>query len=195
MGQWVNSIKQSATTGAGGANVWSHRLLKELMVPDQLSKTKSPYKSLLLDADIRVAIRRTTRVDENEGDIIEDLGITPDFVHEMTRNDVLNNNEDLNSATIDLIANSKLYTIQIVIQERDDKLPIVELTTKNVDRIDATVETVQLRSLTPRRGKCSIDLQQELGDSNLKSIEIEIRGYSVNRLVVCHRKKITISYG
>ena len=49
-------------TGAGGANVWSHALLRELMVPDNEAETHSPYRPLPHAADLRVAVRRTVRV-------------------------------------------------------------------------------------------------------------------------------------
>jgi len=87
----------------------------------------------------------------------------------------------------------KRYMIDIEFKERDDALPMLELKTINVDRIDATIGTIQLRSLYPTQGKCQIDLQQELGESDIDSIRIEIRGYSVNRLVARHRKQFTLS--
>ena len=174
-------------TGAGGANVWSHRLLSQLMVPDQSANTHSPYKPLAHGADIRVAIRRTIRVGENEGDIIEDLGIIPDTIHRMTRKDVMQNNADLMVSAINLIANAKRYTIDIEVTVQEHGLPIIELLTGNVDRIDVTVGNIQLRSLYPDDEKISIDLQQELGDSKMKSAWVEMRGFSENTLVVCRR--------
>jgi len=177
-------------TGAGGANVWSHALLSQLMIPDQSAETHSPYKPLPHGADIRVAIRRMIRVGENEGDIIEDLGIIPDTLHQMTRDDVLQGNKDLILTAINLIADAKRYTIDIKIKDRDDALPLLELITKNVDRIDATIGSIQLRSIYPAKGQSQIDLQQELEDSDVKSVLLEIRGYSANRLVVRHRRQL-----
>jgi hypothetical protein len=184
-----------ANTGAGGANVWSHRLLSELMISDQSEETHSPYKSLPHGTDIRVAIRRMIRVGESEGDIIEDLGIVPDIVHQLTRDDVLQNNKDLIATAISLIADAKQYTIDMNIKEHEDTLPILELETTNIDRIDATIGTIQLHSIYPRAGKCQIDLQQELGENDITNDCIEIRGYSANRLVVRIQKQLAYSTG
>ncbi|MCI0508228.1 MAG: amidohydrolase family protein [Gammaproteobacteria bacterium] len=182
-----------ANTGAGGANVWSHHLLSQLMIPDQMAETASPYKPLPHGADIRVAIRRMMRVGENEGDIIEDLGIVPDSVHRMTRGDVLQDNNDLKAKAISMIAGAKRCKLDIKIRERDDALPILEFTTTNVDRIDATIGSVQLRSLYPSAGKSRIDLQQELSEMEMETVEVDIRGYSANRLVVRYRKQIALA--
>ena len=61
------------TTGAGGANVWTHGLLKALrdLPPD----AESPYAPLPRQADMRVAIRRTLRVGKLAGTPVEDLGV------------------------------------------------------------------------------------------------------------------------
>ena len=56
---------------------------------------ESPIEALPNGANMRVAIRRTTRVGANAGLPLEDLGVVPDKTHELTRNDVLNNNPDL----------------------------------------------------------------------------------------------------
>ena len=82
-------------TGAGGANVFTHDLVQTVLAgPD------SPIEDLPNGANMRVAIRRTTRVGANAGLPLEDLGVIPDETHELTRNDVLNGNPDLiNEAT------------------------------------------------------------------------------------------------
>jgi peptidase S41-like protein len=78
-------------TGAGGANVWRHGLLRSLLAGDP----GSPYAALPKGADMRVAIRRTLRVGKIAGTPVEDLGIVPDERHRMTRRDVLEDNIDL----------------------------------------------------------------------------------------------------
>ncbi len=80
-------------TGAGGANVWTHSLLYHLT---QDQNGRSPFfERLPYGADFRIAIRRTLRVRKNQGIPVEDLGIQPDEIHRMTKNDLLNGNEDL----------------------------------------------------------------------------------------------------
>ncbi len=77
-------------TGAGGANVFTHDLVQTVLAgPD------SPIEDLPNGANMRVAIRRTTRVGDNAGLPLEDLGVVPDETHRLTRNDLLNGNPDL----------------------------------------------------------------------------------------------------
>ncbi|WP_049828318.1 S41 family peptidase [Paenibacillus polymyxa] len=77
-------------TGAGGANVFTHDFLREI-----LPGSDSPFKKLPGDTKMRVAIRQTTRVGDKAGLPLEDLGIQPDAIHRMTRDDVLYENRDL----------------------------------------------------------------------------------------------------
>lgn len=83
----------SENTGAGGANVWDYDILERLM---SISKT-SKLAPLPYGATMRVAIRRTLRVGNQAGMPIEDVGIyiKPENRYRMSRNDLLNRNEDL----------------------------------------------------------------------------------------------------
>lgn len=85
-------------TGAGGANVWTHSLLK-LLLPNHPSILSLPQ-----NATFRVAIRRTTRVGKNIGMPLEDLGVIPDHIHHMTKNDLLNSNADLIEKAASILA-------------------------------------------------------------------------------------------
>ena len=70
-------IGVGGATGAGGANVWTHALLRRLMEPDNEDPGPSPFQVLPRGADLRVAVRRTTRVGSNAGNVLEDLGVVP----------------------------------------------------------------------------------------------------------------------
>ena len=88
----------SGNTGAGGANVWTHTLLDRLLRqpgPPYTPYPTSPFKPLPFGAEMRVAIRRTLRVGAQAGVPVEDLGITPDEIHDLTRDDLLYDNVDL----------------------------------------------------------------------------------------------------
>ncbi|MFF3448617.1 S41 family peptidase [Streptomyces sp. NPDC002667] len=78
-------------TGAGGANVWTHAVLRELMAKEP----DSPYVPLPKGTGMRVAVRRTLRVGARSGTPVEDLGVVPDKIHRMTRRDLLEGNTDL----------------------------------------------------------------------------------------------------
>jgi endonuclease G len=78
-----------SSTGAGGANVWTIDLLRQML---HGAGTLGPLPK---GGDMRVAIRRTLRVGPQAGTEIEDLGVEPDVTHAMTRNDLLRNDVDL----------------------------------------------------------------------------------------------------
>jgi Peptidase family S41 len=77
-------------TGAGGANVWSHELLR-LSLPELATPLPG-------NASFRVALRRATRVHANIGVPLEDFGVAPEFLHRLTLRDVRSKNEDLITA-------------------------------------------------------------------------------------------------
>jgi hypothetical protein len=75
----------SGRTGAGGANVWDYNAF--MFLPD--------FKSLPKGVSFRSAIRRSTRVRDKAGVPLEDLGVKPNEIHQMTRKDILEGNSDL----------------------------------------------------------------------------------------------------
>jgi C-terminal processing protease CtpA/Prc len=77
----------SHRTGAGGANVWEYGLLQGAL--------SDHFPILPGGTTFRVAIRRTTRVGDRAGVPVEDLGVEPDEIHLMTRDDILQGNADL----------------------------------------------------------------------------------------------------
>ena len=86
-------IGYDATTGAGGANVWTHDLLRQVW-PDP-TPAKNPFKVLPRGMGMRIALRRSIRVRINAGRPVEDLGASADIVHRRTRRDILENDADL----------------------------------------------------------------------------------------------------
>jgi C-terminal processing protease CtpA/Prc len=79
-------------TGGGGANVRTHQELRKYFQKDR----RSPFKTLPNQAELRVAFRRSVRVGpRTAGNDVEDFGVTPDYFHAMTRNDLLRGNVDL----------------------------------------------------------------------------------------------------
>jgi hypothetical protein len=69
------------------------------------SEGKSNYfKPLPYGVDFTVAIRRTLRVRSNAGIPLEDLGVKPDLVYHMTKDDLLYNNKDLILRACELLA-------------------------------------------------------------------------------------------
>ncbi|MFC5665383.1 S41 family peptidase [Kitasatospora misakiensis] len=85
----------AATTGAGGANVWTYELLS-MWLPELLG-------GLPRGAGFRVALRRATRGGRSSGLPLEDFGVAADQLHRPTRRDVLGRNQDLLAAASALL--------------------------------------------------------------------------------------------
>ena len=125
-------------TGAGGANVWTHGLLKRLLERPHRNP-ESPYVALPKQADMRVSIRRTLRVGALAGTPVEDLGVTPDHRHEMTRRDVLENNVDLMERAGQLLAAMPRRRLDLTASLSGDVLT-VEVDSVGADRLDVHVD-------------------------------------------------------
>ncbi|MBV6625694.1 MAG: hypothetical protein KI793_22665 [Rivularia sp. (in: Bacteria)] len=85
------------STGAGGANIWEYY---DLFHP-------LGYSPLPRNAQMRMAVKRAIRVGDKNGFPLEDTGVIPDYIHNMTRNDVLNGNVDLIEKATSILANMK----------------------------------------------------------------------------------------
>ncbi|MQU73991.1 peptidase S41 [Sinorhizobium medicae] len=79
------------TTGAGGANVWTHELFRQLW-PDRKHQAFLPLPKGM---SMRAAFRRSIRVGANAGIPVEDLGVSANFHHRRTQRDILENDADL----------------------------------------------------------------------------------------------------
>jgi cytosine/adenosine deaminase-related metal-dependent hydrolase len=176
----------SENTGAGGANVWSHSLLQQLL-PDS-----PPYAPLPKGADLRVAIRRTVRVGANAGGIVEDLGIRPNDVHQMTRQDITGHNEDLieKATRVLLSMQARAHPLRVEFEPRGKKLPQVEVETKNVTRLDVLINGRPQRSLDVVDNSTSIDLQRIVGDHAGNKLTLELQGFEDDELVVRYREQV-----
>ena len=101
-------------TGAGGANVWTHSLLHHL-TQDETGQSNF-FRPLEYGADIRVAVRRTLRNGINREVPLEDLGIVPDEVCRLTRDDLLFKNRDLLArakAMLGTVSGSRVAKLQL----------------------------------------------------------------------------------
>jgi hypothetical protein len=99
----------SNNTGAGGANVWWYEDLMNAV----RSGPNSPFKPLPKDADLLVAVRRSIRVGHRSGRPLEELGITPDHLHHMTRRDLLKGNNDLMRMAARILEKKPIYSISV----------------------------------------------------------------------------------
>lgn len=134
----------SSTTGAGGANVWTHELLREV-----LDGSGSPFQPLPNEATFRVAVRRCTRVGAKLGYPVEDLGVRPDHVYAMQRADVLPsapyNNKNLikwaAERLVEQLAERPLYVLSATVGPlKPDSVQVTVTETKNIDRLDVYLD-------------------------------------------------------
>ena len=122
-------------TGAGGANVWTHSLLRDLLGPEN-SNALQPLPG---GAEMRVAIRRTLRVGANAGMPLEDLGVEVDDQHRMTRRDILEGNVDLFEHAAMILAERPRYQLNATTRLISGNRLSLDLITENLDRIDISI--------------------------------------------------------
>jgi Amidohydrolase family/Peptidase family S41 len=139
-------------TGAGGANVWTHDLLKLLMdtAPDDGGPPANPFVDLPAGAGFRVSVRRTLRVGPDRvGTPVEDFGVVPDEFHELTRADIVGDNPDLLARAGELLAGRAAYTLALADppEVRPDGKVRVRLTTAGLDRVDVAFDGRPVASL------------------------------------------------
>ena len=153
-------------TGAGGANVWEYSLLKDIL---KLARSKYQLKRLPSDSDMRVSIRRNVRVGDYAGTPVEDLGILPNERHNITRNDLLEENVDLIKKASEILVGLPVRQFDVVLFNKAGSLEI-ELTTLGISRVDIYVDgrPVDSQDVTDGTNKLRI----EAPDNNAEMLEI-----------------------
>lgn len=160
-------------TGAGGANVWSHSLLKSLSGKD------GPYETLPSGADMLVAMRRTVRVGARSGMPVEDLGVKPDIQYDMTRVDQLESNQDLIEFSAWILSQYPVRYLHTSMTFPQAKEAVLSIETKNLDRVDIIVSDRPIRTLDVGDGNTVVKI---IGDHDLGSLRLE--GFFDQKLVV-----------
>ena len=162
----------SGNTGAGGANVFTHDLLQEFFTGDD-----SPVKPLPNGASFRVAIRRTTRVGERATVPIEDLGVVPDELHLINRNDVLNNNIDLINHAAEMLAAMPIFSLTAKCQTTGNTLQI-HAATRSLTRVDVLLNNRPSLTLDVKDGPTPFTLPKR----SPAEARLELRGYKDEQL-------------
>ncbi|MEM6500126.1 MAG: S41 family peptidase, partial [Pseudomonadota bacterium] len=142
-------------TGAGGANVWTHNDFIEFFYPPAVGD--SPYRNLPQSANMRVSMRRTMRVNENAGTPVEDLGVVPNRHHPLTRNDILNGNEDMLEFAGSILADMPKRSLRVVQQSKSNGDLILTVETHGLTGCDVFADG---------RAQGSIDIEDGLTDIN-----------------------------
>ena len=170
-------------TGAGGANVWPHHLLRTLR--DTPPDPETPYTALPKQASMRVSIRRTLRVGALAGTPVEDLGVHPDARHELTRRDVLDGNLDLLDAAGALLAGRPVRRLRFTATRSGDGVLTLALGLQGVDRVDVEVDGRPRGSYDVADGDCELVVP---GVPGARSVRLE--GFFEGTLVAARTEPV-----
>ncbi len=96
-------------TGAGGANVWPFAVLQRALAGD------ADTPGLPQGAELRVALRRSLRVGPNAGLELEERGVVPDVLHDLTRRDLLEGDPDLIAHAARLLMQRTPYPLGVTL--------------------------------------------------------------------------------
>ena len=123
-------------------------------------RAKTQFKPLPRDTELQLAMRRSVRVGSREGRPLEELGITPDHRHYMTRRDLINRNVDLVRKAARILETKPVYSLSVQplkggnralrisasssVRSRDNR--------QRIARVDISVNGRPCRSLTARSG-------------------------------------------
>jgi hypothetical protein len=155
-------------TGAGGANVWTHGLLKALLEWDP-AETDSPYRALPKGADMRVAIRRSARVGAKSGVQLEDLGVVPDELHRMTKTDVLGANDDLMAHAGRLLAGRPVRNLDVT-ATHDGATVTVHIEASGVERAVIWLDDQPRAAVTVVQGSADVEVD-DAADAGVVRVE------------------------
>ena len=160
-------------TGAGGANVWTHALLRDLT-----GGSGSPLEPLPKGAGMRVSIRRTLRVGPRAGVPIEDLGVEPDELHEMTRDDLTDHNADLIEHAGEILAAQWVYDLEVDVTGGTATTLDLAITTTNLDRVDVYINGRPSGSQDVSDGTTAVTIESD----DPIPWAIEVRGFDSGEL-------------
>ena len=144
-----------ANTGAGGANVWTHGLLRDLLRRPSPPDPDSPYESLPNQAGMRVSVRRSLRVGERSGTPLEDLGVIPDKRYQMSKVDLLEGNKDLINRAAEILAKMPIRRLTVDPKQSNGTLKI-NVATAGLTRLDTYIDGRPIESRDAEDGTLTI---------------------------------------
>ena len=166
-------------TGAGGANVWDH----DSLVQAAFAGEGSPYEPLPKGAGLRVAMRRSLRVGTRSGTPVEDLGVVPEHLHQLTRDDILNDNVDLQNVAGELLGKLPVRDLSVRLIRAKGLRATFGVTVRGMDRLDVYVEGRPLGSIEPLGRSVEVDVVVRAPKTDV----VELRGFDDGGLVARFR--------
>ncbi len=131
---------------------------------------------------MRVAIRRTLRVGDQAGTPVEDLGITPDSRHEMTREDLLNSNIDLINRAASILKPMQVYRLTAS-TNRSGSVVSVQVTTAGFSRLDVYVDDRPVNSLDISDGSNNFEVSLPIDATSIRLAGFQSRDNVAARIL------------
>ena len=127
-------------------------------------------------------MRRTIRVGKSNGTVLEDLGVVPDELHRMTRDDLMQGNVDLLDVAGEIL--SALPTRRLDVSISQDSETEMTLHTSGVDRVDFYSDERPLGSIDVSDGTTELTIDTDgIGT-------IEFKGFSDDVIVALRREQL-----
>ena len=161
----------AANTGAGGANVVTHEELRT-------EWTGGALKALPKGVQMRVALRRCLRVGTRMGQPVEDLGVVPDTLHELTKRDLLEENADLMAAAGALLAQRQPRLLRFTSTPAGTGKRKLTVTTRSIASLDLYVNGRPVATTSASDGNTQITIPAAAGQV------IRIEGYDAAGMLV-----------
>jgi V8-like Glu-specific endopeptidase len=174
-------------TGAGGANVWTHGLVRQLYTRS-MPIGDTTYRPLPGGVDMRVAMRRMLRVGPRAGTPLEDLGVTPDVWQPLTKRDLLEKNAELFAAAAKLLSQHRVRQLDIESLSLADGRLVLQLTTRGIDRIDLYIDEHPAGSTIWSDGTREVDVKLVSSEAQ----DLLINGFEGKALVAMRRRALRL---
>lgn len=163
-------------TGAGGANVVTHDDLRTDW-PD------GPLRPLPKGAQMRVALRRCLRVGTRSGQPVEDLGVIPNEIHDLTRRDLTEDNADLMEAASRLLVGKTPRALTAAAADPVGGERKLTVTTKAVASVDVYLDGRPVATAATADGNTDITIPAGTAGSILR-----VEGYDTSSRLVATRQ-------
>lgn len=148
-------------TGAGGANVLVHEDLRK-------DWGGGPLVKLPTNAGMRVSLRRMLRVGDRVGQPVEDLGVEPDVLVTMTKDDLLFSNRDLQDKAGEILAGGTPRKLGAEVVNITGSTVTLELITMNIPEVDIYVNGRPQGSASTPDGTTTLTLEAPPGGSTVR---------------------------
>ena len=180
----------SDNTGAGGANMWFYEDLISALGPS----SRSQFKPLPRDTELQLAMRRSVRIGSRVGRPLEELGITPDHRHYMTKRDLMNRNGDLVRRAARILETKPVYSLAVQPVKGGNRALRITAASKvrpqdnrrRISRVDISVNGRPCKSLTARNGAV-LGVTISLGKSQKFDWLVQAFDYDNNLVAVARR--------